>query len=140
MACGAQSVYVGNLPASASEAKLKEVFEGLNCEVRPPLLTGSTHGSAWLGHADDAGRAQVVKVVMPAAKEGRPHREYGFVHFNERATAVKLVDDAEKGIKPSLDGNTLEVGLQLPLVGPFFAVQDVHEAMHLALRASVDKR
>lgn len=45
---------------------------------------------------------------MPAAKEGRPHREYGFVHFTERATAVKLVDDAEKGIKPSLDGNTLE--------------------------------
>ena len=58
---------------------------------------------------------------MPAAKEGRPHREYGFVHFTERATAVKLVDDAEKGIKPSLDGNTLEVGLQLPPVGPFFA-------------------
>ena len=41
-------------------------------------------------HADTAGCAQVVKVVMPAAKEGRPHREYGFVHFTERATAVKL--------------------------------------------------
>ena len=53
-------------------------------------------------------RAQVVKVVIPAAKEGRPHREFGFVHFAERATAVKLVDDAEKGTKPSLDGNTLE--------------------------------
>ncbi|KAK9837452.1 hypothetical protein WJX81_003692 [Elliptochloris bilobata] len=83
-----KSVYVGNLPASATEAKLKEVFEGLNCEV--------------------------VKVVMPAAKEGRPHREYGFVHFTERATTVKLVDDAEKGIKPSLDGNTLEVRMAKP--------------------------
>jgi len=32
----AQSVYVGNLPASASEAKLKELFEGLGSEARPP--------------------------------------------------------------------------------------------------------
>ena len=53
--------------------------------------------------------SQVTKVVIPAAKEGRPHREFGFVHFADRATAVKLVDDAEKGVKPSLDGNTLEV-------------------------------
>ena len=31
-------MYVGNLPASATEAKLKELFEGppLNCEVRWP--------------------------------------------------------------------------------------------------------
>lgn len=40
-----QSVYVGNLPASATEAKLKELFEGppLNCEVRrlPPFALGS---------------------------------------------------------------------------------------------------
>ena len=43
MACGAQSVYVGNLPASASEAKLKEVFEGLNCEVRPPRSRQGAH-------------------------------------------------------------------------------------------------
>lgn len=62
----------------------------------------------------------MVKVVIPAAKEGRPHREYGFVHLSERATAVKLVDDAEKGVKPSLDGNRLEVGvvLKLLLLGP----------------------
>ena len=59
-------------------------------------------------------------MVIPAAKEGRPHREYGFVHLSERATAVKLVDDAEKGVKPSLDGNTLEVGVVLKrlLLGP----------------------
>lgn len=40
VACGVQSVYVGNLPASASEAKLKEVFEGLKCEVRAPAPDG----------------------------------------------------------------------------------------------------
>ena len=41
MACGAQSVYVGNLPASATEAKLKEVFEGLKCEVPPRAWRGA---------------------------------------------------------------------------------------------------
>ena len=49
-------------------------------------------------------------MVIPPARPDKPNREFGFVHFSERATVEKLVADAEKGVKPTLDGNTLEVG------------------------------
>ena len=50
-------------------------------------------------------------MVIPPARPDKPNREFGFVHFSERTVVEKLVADAEKGIKPTLDGNTLEVGL-----------------------------
>jgi hypothetical protein len=56
-----------------------------------------------------AGVGQVTKVFIPAAKPDKPLREYGFVHFTERSVVDKLIADAEKGVKPELDGNTLEV-------------------------------
>ena len=52
---------------------------------------------------------QVTKVVIPPSRPDKPNREFGFVHFNERSVVEKLVQDAEKGTKPSLDGSTLEV-------------------------------
>lgn len=52
---------------------------------------------------------QVTKVSIPPARPDKPNREFGFVHFTERSVVEKLVADAEKGTKPSLDGNTLEV-------------------------------
>ena len=52
---------------------------------------------------------QVTKVVIPPSRPDKPNREFGFVHFSERSVVEKLVQDAEKGTKPSLDSNTLEV-------------------------------
>lgn len=46
------------------------------------------------------------KVVIPAAKPDKPKREFGFVHFTERDSAVKAVNAAEK---PAIDGKTLDV-------------------------------
>ncbi len=55
-------------------------------------------------------------MVIPPARADKPNREFGFVHFGERAVVEKLVADAEQGTKPTLDGNTLEVPLRsLPL-------------------------
>ena len=65
----------------------------------PPALTWSA----------PAPPGQVTKVVIPPARADKPNREFGFVHFGERAVVEKLVADAEKGIKPALEGNTLEV-------------------------------
>lgn len=47
-------------------------------------------------------------MFIPAARPDKPNREFGFVHFSERSIVEKLVADAENGIKPELDGNTLE--------------------------------
>lgn len=57
---------------------------------------------------------QVTKVVIPPARPDKPNREFGFVHFNDRSVVENLVQDAEKGTKPSLDGSTLEVPLLTP--------------------------
>ncbi|EIE23761.1 RNA-binding domain-containing protein [Coccomyxa subellipsoidea C-169] len=86
-----KSVYVGNLPASANEAKLKELFEQFG---------------------------EVTKVVIPPSRPDKPNREFGFVHFSERSVVEKLVQDAEKGTKPSLDSNTLEVKMAKPQLQP----------------------
>ncbi|CAL8471852.1 g11394 [Coccomyxa elongata] len=82
-----KSVYVGNLPASATELKLKELFEQFG---------------------------EVTKVVIPPSRPDKPNREFGFVHFNDRSVVEKLVQDSEKGTKPSLDGSTLEVKMAKP--------------------------
>ncbi|KAK9905524.1 hypothetical protein WJX75_001554 [Coccomyxa subellipsoidea] len=86
-----KSVYVGNLPASATDAKLKELFEQFG---------------------------EVTKVVIPPSRPDKPNREFGFVHFSERSVVEKLVQEAEKGTKPSLDGNTLEVKMAKPQQQP----------------------
>lgn len=62
---------------------------------------------------NDCWMRQVTKVFIPAAKPDKPNREYGFVHFAERASVEKLVADAENGVKPELDGNTLEACVEI---------------------------
>jgi hypothetical protein len=51
---------------------------------------------------------QVSKVVIPPSRDGK-ERNYGFIHFEDRAVVTQLVANSEKGVKPSLDGNELEV-------------------------------
>jgi RNA recognition motif-containing protein len=52
----------------------------------------------------------VEKVVLPLSKEdSSKKRDYGFVHFRDRATAVKAVAAANEN-KPELDGKQLQVG------------------------------
>ncbi|CAN0889407.1 Heterogeneous nuclear ribonucleoprotein Q [Linum grandiflorum] len=77
-----KALYVKNIPENTSTEKLKELF------VR--------HG-------------EVTKVVMPPGKAGK--RDFGFIHFADRASALKAVRDTEKY---EIDGQALEVVLAKP--------------------------
>ncbi|KAL6623460.1 hypothetical protein ACP70R_033339 [Stipagrostis hirtigluma subsp. patula] len=79
-----KTIYVKNLPENASKEKIKEMFE--------------KHG-------------EVTKVVLPPAKAGHK-RDFGFVHFAERSSALKAVKGNEKY---ELDGQALEVSMAKPL-------------------------
>ncbi|KAF0930952.1 hypothetical protein E2562_038362 [Oryza meyeriana var. granulata] len=79
-----KTIYVKNLPENASKEKIKEIFE--------------RHG-------------EVTKVVLPPAKAGHK-RDFGFVHFAERSSALKAVKGSEKY---EIDGQMLEVSMAKPL-------------------------
>ncbi|TVU49188.1 hypothetical protein EJB05_00486 [Eragrostis curvula] len=79
-----KTIYVKNLPEDASTDKIKEMFE--------------KHG-------------EVTKVVLPPAKAGKK-RDFGFVHFAERSSALKAVKGSEKY---EIDGQVLEVSMAKPL-------------------------
>lgn len=61
-------VYVRNLPDSVTEEQLQKLFE--------------RHGD-------------VTKVVLPATKPGQAKRDFGFVHFSDRAHALKAIEKTE---------------------------------------------
>lgn len=63
-----KALYVKNIPENTLSEQLKELFQ--------------RHG-------------EVTKVVMPPAKSGGK-RDFGFVHFAERSSALKAVKDTEK--------------------------------------------
>ncbi|KAJ8900593.1 hypothetical protein K2173_025370 [Erythroxylum novogranatense] len=77
-----KALYVKNIPENTSSEKLKELFQ--------------RHG-------------EVRKVVMPPGKTGK--RDFGFIHFAERSSALKAVKDTEKY---EIDGQALEVVLAKP--------------------------
>ncbi|MBA0802414.1 hypothetical protein Gohar_012707, partial [Gossypium harknessii] len=77
-----KALYVKNIPDNTSTEKLKEVFQ--------------RHG-------------EVTKVVMPPGKAGK--RDFGFIHYAERSSALKAVKDTEKY---EIDGQVLEVVLAKP--------------------------
>ncbi|XP_062191779.1 heterogeneous nuclear ribonucleoprotein Q [Phragmites australis] len=79
-----KTIYVKNLPENASKEKVKELFE--------------KHG-------------EVTKIVLPPAKAGHK-RDFGFVHFAERSSALKAVKGSEKY---EIDGQVLEVSMAKPL-------------------------
>ncbi|CAL1398718.1 unnamed protein product [Linum trigynum] len=77
-----KALYVKNIPENTTTEKLKEIF--------------MRHG-------------EVTKVVMPPGKAGK--RDFGFIHFAERSSALKAVKDTEKY---EIDGQALEVVLAKP--------------------------
>lgn len=70
-----KALYVKNIPENTSTEKLKELFQ--------------RHG-------------EVTKVVMPPGKSGK--RDFGFIHYSERSSALKAVKETEKY---EIDGNFL---------------------------------
>lgn len=66
-----------NLPGGVTSEKLKIIFE--------------RHG-------------EVTKVVLPPSKTGQSKRDFGFIHFAERSSALKAVKGSEKY---EIDGNIL---------------------------------
>ncbi|KAH9766961.1 Heterogeneous nuclear ribonucleoprotein Q [Citrus sinensis] len=77
-----KALYVKNIPDNTSTEKIKELFQ--------------RHG-------------EVTKVVMPPGKSGK--RDFGFIHYAERSSALKAVKDTEKY---EIDGQVLEVVLAKP--------------------------
>lgn len=63
-----KSVYVKNLPKNVTQDQLTKLFEH--------------HG-------------KITKVVLPPAKPGQEYR-IGFVHFEDRSSAMKAVKNTEK--------------------------------------------
>ncbi|CAA0808858.1 RNA-binding (RRM/RBD/RNP motifs) family protein [Striga hermonthica] len=78
-----KALYVKNIPENTSIEQLKELFQ--------------QHG-------------EVTKVVMPPAKSGGK-RDFGFVHYAERLSALKAVKETEKY---EINGQLLEVVLAKP--------------------------
>ncbi|KAF5733271.1 heterogeneous nuclear ribonucleoprotein Q [Tripterygium wilfordii] len=77
-----KALYVKNIPENTTTDQLKEMFQ--------------RHG-------------EVTKVVMPPGKAGK--RDFGFINYAERSSALKAVKDTEKY---EIDGQLLEVVLAKP--------------------------
>jgi len=97
-----KAIYVNNLPESVTQEQLKELFK--------------CHG-------------EITRVVLPAPKPGQSKREFGFVHFAERESALKAVEQAEKY---ELEGNVLEISLARPQ-----SEKNTNEGAYLAQRGSL---
>ncbi|XP_073031545.1 heterogeneous nuclear ribonucleoprotein Q-like isoform X1 [Primulina eburnea] len=78
-----KALYVKNIPENTPTEQLKEIFERYG---------------------------EVIKVVMPPAKSGGK-RDFGFVHYAERSSALKAIKDSEKH---KINGQVLEVVLAKP--------------------------
>nr|VDD27716.1 unnamed protein product [Brassica oleracea] len=77
-----KALYVKNIPENTSTEQLKEIFQ--------------RHG-------------EVTKIVTPPGKGGK--RDFGFVHYAERSSALKAVKDSERY---EINGQPLEVVLAKP--------------------------
>ncbi|XP_010542795.1 PREDICTED: heterogeneous nuclear ribonucleoprotein R-like isoform X2 [Tarenaya hassleriana] len=77
-----KALYVKNIPENTSTDQLKELFQ--------------RHG-------------EVTKIVMPPGKGGK--RDFGFVHYAERSSALKATKDSEKY---EINGQVLEVVIAKP--------------------------
>lgn len=87
-------------PAPARARAAAPVFPAL-----PALPPGLSAFPAHPPPGPAAGR-QVERTHIPRPRDGDTHSKYGFVHFRERAAAMRAVEDVEK---PELDGGLLNV-------------------------------
>uniref|UniRef100_A0A5B6ZER4 RRM domain-containing protein n=1 Tax=Davidia involucrata TaxID=16924 RepID=A0A5B6ZER4_DAVIN len=92
-----KALYVKNIPENTPPEQLKELFQ--------------RHG-------------EVTKIVMPPAKTGGK-RDFGFIHFAERSSALKAVKDAEKY---EIDGQVLDVCLAKPQTEKKFDTASSHNS------------
>ncbi|KAA8520793.1 hypothetical protein F0562_014935 [Nyssa sinensis] len=92
-----KALYVKNIPENTPPEQLKELFQ--------------RHG-------------EVTKIVMPPAKTGGK-RDFGFIHFAERSSALKAVKDPEKY---EIDGQVLEVCLAKPQTEKKFDMANPHNS------------
>ncbi|CAD7698385.1 unnamed protein product [Ostreobium quekettii] len=83
-----KSIYIGNLPHTVTEEKLKDMFKAYG---------------------------EVERIVLPLGTDGHKYREYGFVHYTDRAWALKAIEAAGQE-RPVLDGRELSVALAKPPV------------------------
>ncbi|KAL2461429.1 RNA-binding (RRM/RBD/RNP motif) family protein [Abeliophyllum distichum] len=90
-----KALYVKNIPENTPTEQLKELFQ--------------RHG-------------EVTKVVMPPAKSGGK-RDFGFIHYAERSSALKAVNDTEKY---DINGHLLEVVLAKPQTEKKFDTANPH--------------
>jgi hypothetical protein len=95
-----KTIYVKNLPENVSKEKIKDLFD--------------KHG-------------EVTKIVLPPAKAGHK-RDFGFVHFAERSSALKAVKGSEKyeidGTLPSLYQYSVEFRVVIQAQSEFFFDQN----------------
>ncbi|XP_015055735.1 heterogeneous nuclear ribonucleoprotein Q [Solanum pennellii] len=93
-----KALYVKNIPENTATEQLKELFQ--------------RHG-------------EVTRVVMPPAKVGGK-RDFGFVHYAERSSALKAVKDTETY---EVNGQMLEVVLAKPQTEKKFDAASPHNTM-----------
>uniref|UniRef100_A0A0A0L709 RRM domain-containing protein n=1 Tax=Cucumis sativus TaxID=3659 RepID=A0A0A0L709_CUCSA len=79
-----KALYVKNIPENTTTEQLKELFQ--------------QHG-------------EVTKVNMPPGKAGSSKRDFAFIHYAERSSALKAVKETEKY---EIEGQLLEVVLAKP--------------------------
>lgn len=77
-----KSIFVGNLPDSATQGKLSELFAPLG---------------------------EITRAFIPAPRDGKKRSEFGFVHFQDRSSVVQAIANHDKGEKLLMDGTPLEV-------------------------------
>ncbi|XP_042030486.1 heterogeneous nuclear ribonucleoprotein Q-like isoform X3 [Salvia splendens] len=92
-----KALYVKNIPENTSTEELKEIFQ--------------QHG-------------EVTKVVMPPAKAGGK-RDFGFIHYAERSSALKAVKETDKY---EINGQVLEVVLAKPQAEKKFDAANPHNS------------
>ncbi|CAM8941949.1 unnamed protein product [Rhodiola kirilowii] len=95
-----KALYVKNIPDNTTTDQLKEVFQPYG---------------------------EVTKVVMPPSKSGSAKRDFGFVHFAERSSALKAVSNSEIH---EIDGQKLEVALAKPQADKKFDRPPSHAGVH----------
>lgn len=77
-----KSIFVGNLPDTANEAKLREIFGPLG---------------------------EITRAFIPAPRDGKTRREFGFVHYVDRASVLQAIKQNDEGDKFVMDSTPLDV-------------------------------